>query len=342
MILVNSPGSWSHIYSPFMHSHWHGLTPTDLVFSFFLFVVGSAMFFALKKTDFKLDIGQTLKIFKRGILIFLIGVLLNAYPTFPAPENMRILGALQRIALCYVIAAFLVMTLSRSSLLITCGMTLVSYMAVLVFFGGNMPFSLEQNLIRTVDLLIIGQNHMWNIQQIAFDPEGLLSTLPATINVIIGFLITQYISGIDCRKKVVSQLLQIGGLMLIIGFAWHQYMPINKSLWTSSYVLVSSGAASITLAFFIYLIDMKKLNRPIKPLLVYGTNPLFIYVLSWVWFESYVLFNIGDITLYQWLFDSINQVMPAKLASFIFALSHVFLFWLFSQWLYKNKIFIKL
>ena len=341
MILVNTPGSWSYVYSPLLHAQWHGLTPTDLVFPFFLFIVGSAMFFAFKKQDFQLTGPTALKIIKRGCLIFLIGLALNAYPFMSSVDSLRIMGVLQRIGLAYIFAAFIVLSFQRNQVLLISLIILIAYHFILMSVGDG-AYGLESNLVRGLDLTILSANHMYQGTGIAFDPEGLLSTLPAIVSALLGFEVTRFISQLESKQASFVKLLQMGGVAIVVGLLLNFIVPINKALWTSSYVIYTTGFACLTLAFFVYIIDIKRIEKPVTPLLVYGTNPLFIYVISWLWVASYGFFDVGNIGLHQWLFTSLADTFPEKLASFIFAFSHVALFWWFSKMLFDRKIFIKI
>ena len=341
MILVNSPGSWDFVYSPLLHANWHGCTPTDLVFPFFLFIVGSAMFFAFKKAQFNLDRELTTKVLKRGLWIFLIGLGLNAYPFMDPFDKLRVMGVLQRIAIAYVIAAFIVLSFRKVAVITISLLILVAYSLLLLSVGGS-AYGLEGNLVRQIDLAILTSAHMYQGMGVAFDPEGLLSSLPAVVNVLVGFEVTRLISQYQDKKQSMLKLIQLGVAMVVFGLLADLVIPINKALWTSSYVLFTSGMACLVLALFVYLIDIKKVKRPIEPLMVYGTNPLFVYVLSWLWLTTYLYIDINDTDLYKWLFNSLHQVFSGKLSSFIFAFSHVALFWWVSKWLYQRKIFIKI
>jgi predicted acyltransferase len=341
MILVNTPGSWSHVYAPLLHADWHGCTPTDLVFPFFLFIIGSAMYFSFQKIDFKFSLEQANKVIKRGMIMFIIGLLLNAYPFIPL-EDLRILGVLQRIGLAYIMAGLIVLLFKRKGILIISIALLVGYWLLLLSSGAGTAFTLEGNIVRQFDLFILGGEHIYSGKGVAFDPEGLLSTFPAVVNMLIGFEITRFITTRKNKEECVKQLTFIGACLLLIAMLWGTLLPINKSLWTSSFVLFSSGIACITLAVFIYIIDIKNIDKPVSPLLVYGTNPLFIYVLSWVWVATYFYIDMGSVDLHQWIFGMLSSFMNASLASFIFALSHVVLFWYISRMLYLRKIFIKI
>lgn len=341
MILVNTPGSWSHVYAPLLHAKWHGLTPTDLVFPFFMFIVGSAMFFALSKQNFQLNQASVLKIIRRGGTIFLIGLLLNAYPFTGALETLRIMGVLQRIGIAYIFAALIILCCGKKQGVLVGVLILIIY-PVLLALSGDGAYSLESNLVREFDLFLLGSSHMYQGFGVAFDPEGLLSTLPSIVSILAGFEITRIVSQTESKQQSMMFLIKLGAVCLALGWLINNWIPINKALWTSSYVVYTTGFACLTLAFFVYLIDIKNINKPIQPLLVYGTNPLFIYVLSWVWVASYGLFTVGDVGLHAFMFEWLAQALPAKLASFVFALVHVIFFWWCSRWLYRRKIFIKI
>lgn len=341
MILVNTPGTWSHVYAPLLHAEWHGLTPTDLVFPFFLFIIGSAMFFSFKKTNFAASPEQFRKILKRGFIMFFIGFMLNIIPFTTNIEDWRIMGVLQRIGIAYAIAACLVLILNRTGIFIVSAVTLLSYWGLLLSIGDG-ALTIDGNIIRQFDLAVLGANHMYTMRGVAFDPEGLLSTIPAVVSMLLGFELTRYLTSISDKKNSVIKLTLIGGLAIGFGALWGLLLPINKSLWTSSYVIYTTGFACLLLAAFIWLIDIMKQVKLAEPLLVYGTNPLFVYVLSFLVVTLYLNINIGDMTMYAWLYQQLSHIFTAKLASFIFAFSHVVLFWFVSLKLYQRKIFIKI
>jgi predicted acyltransferase len=341
MILVNTPGTWSHVYSPLLHADWNGATPTDLVFPFFLFIIGSAMFFSFKKSDFAASPDQFIKIIKRGFIMFFIGFMLNVIPFTTSIEDWRIMGVLQRIGIAYTIAACLVLLLNRRGVFIISTVILLGYWALLLSAGGD-ALTLEGNIIRQFDLAVFGANHMYTMRGVSFEPEGLLSTLPAVVNMLLGFELTRYLTSITDKKSSVIKLTLIGGLAIGFGSLWGLVLPINKSLWTPSYVIYTTGFACLLLAAFIWLIDIMKQTKLAEPLLVYGTNPLFVYVLSFLVVTLYLNLHISDLTMYAWLYQQLTNVFELKLASFIFALSHVVLFWFVSLKLYQRKIFIKI
>ncbi len=348
MIIVNNPGSWSHVYAPLLHSKWHGWTPTDLVFPFFLFMVGTAMWYSFKKNDHKLDKGMSRKIIRRTVLIFLIGIFLNAFPVYTVElESFRIMGVLQRIAIAYGVASFIVLLFNFRNTVITSIGILLGYWVILLIFGGQTPFSLEGNIVRNVDLFIFGENHMYGGFGIPFDPEGLLSTLPATVNVLFGFMAGRIIDKNSDKLKAISQLVIYGTIFLVVGLIWDFVLPINKPIWTSSYVLVTCGLAGILLAMFIWVIDIKGQQKWAHPLLVFGMNPLFIYVLAGVWARLLNLIKIpnedGLISLNGWMYnDLLLPWFGPYNASLLFALHLGILFWLIGLWLFRKKIFIKI
>lgn len=347
MIVVNTPGSWAYIYPPLRHSEWHGATPTDLVFPFFLFIVGVAMWFSFKKYDHKMSSPAVLKILKRTALIFLIGLFLNAFPKFNF-EHLRIMGVLQRIALAYGLAGISVLLLPRWGRWVFSIFVLISYWILMYFMGGQDPYSLEHNFARGIDITLFGEAHVYKGFGIPFDPEGLFSTLPAMINVVFGYLVGEIISTTKDSTKIISKLIPLGLLGVVLGLTWDLPFPINKPIWTSSYVFYTVGMALLVLSIFVWLIDIKGFKKWTTPLLVYGTNPLLIFVLSIVWVKVIIYlvhFGQGDdrISGYGWLYNSVFVPIGGQMfGSLLFALFHGVLFWAVGYVLYKKKIFLKL
>lgn len=341
MILVNTPGTWSHVYSPLLHADWHGCSPTDLVFPFFLFIIGSAMFFSFKKSDFSAEPTQFARIVKRGFIMFLIGFMLNVIPFNVPMDEWRVMGVLQRIGIAYVIAASVVLLFNRRGIFIVSTLILLGYWLLLLSVG-DAGLTIEGNIIREFDLAVLGANHMYTMRGVSFDPEGLLSTIPAVVNMLLGFELTRYLTSIKNKKNSVIKLIIIGGLAIVFGVLWGLVFPINKSLWTSSYVIYSTGFACLLLAFFVWLIDIKGQEKIVAPLLVYGTNPLFVYVLSFLFVTVYLNIPVGNSTLYHWLYAQFTLIAEPTLASFLFAFSHVVLFWFVSLKLYQGNVFIKI
>lgn len=331
MILVNTPGSWSHVYAPLLHADWHGATPTDFVFPFFLFIVGSAMVFSQRSQSALSRSAQSLKILRRTVILFAIGVFLNYYPFKVELESLRVLGVLQRIALAYAICAFMIMLPFKLRMATAVAIAALYW---LLYALPNYDYSLANNPVRQLDVMLLGAQHLWQGKGIAFDPEGLLSTLPAALNVLAGYEITRLI--IQGNSKIILGI--AGVVMIAVALLWHPLHPINKSLWTSSFALLSAGVATLVLLLLIQLEKLSALAKPFKAFATYGENPLFIYVLSWLWVASYSLININGQTPGSWLYQSLGSFTSALNASLIYALLHVLLFWLIALFLHKKKI----
>jgi predicted acyltransferase len=347
MITVNNPGSWSHIYAPLKHSAWHGCTPTDLVFPFFLFIVGVSMFFSFAKYDSKPDTKSLLKVLKRTALIFIIGLFLNSFPQWQTDySKLRIMGVLQRIALAYGIGAVIVLVVNRKYLPFLAAFILLVYWGILYFLGSAEPYSLSGNLAPEVDSFILGEAHIYKGFGLPFDPEGLLSTFPSIATVILGFMAGGLISKTE-KARITLYLLLYGAGGVVIGIIWGQFFPINKPLWTSSYVIYSAGLACIIMAILIWIIDLKGYTKWTSFFVVFGMNPLFIFALAGIWariLTRIIKIHDGDtvVTGYNWLYMKIFQPVAGDLnGSLLFALSHIAVFWFICYVLYKRKIFIK-
>ncbi len=348
MILVNTPGSWSHIYAPLEHSKWHGCTPTDLVFPFFLFVVGVSMFFSFSKYGNTLNSDSLLKIGKRTVIIFAIGLFLNSFPQWTTDySELRIMGVLQRIALAYGIGAVIVLASPRKYLPYIGAAILLFYWTLMYFLGGTDPFSLEGNATMAFDSAVLGVNHLYKGFGIPFDPEGLLSTIPAIVTVIVGFLVGSAVKDTE-KKKVPRQLILFSAAAIVAGLIWGLIFPINKPLWTSSYVLYTAGWTCLVLALLIWIIDLKGYSKWTSFFVVFGMNPLFIFALSGLWARIFGrLIKIAGpdgelISGSTWLYKQVFMPLAGELnGSLLFAIFHVLVFWLIGYVLYRKKIFIK-
>jgi predicted acyltransferase len=347
MITVNNPGSWSHIYAPLRHAAWHGCTPTDLVFPFFLFIVGVSMFFSFSKYEYKIDGKSLYKIAKRTALIFIIGLFLNSFPQWQQDfSKLRILGVLQRIALAYGLGSIIVLAARKSWLPYISAVILLAYWGILYFFGGTEPYSLEGNAATGFDKLLIGESHLYKGFGIPFDPEGLLSTIPAIVTVILGYLAGGVIANTE-KPKLPLRFLLLGAAGIGAGLLWSLVFPINKPLWTSSYVLYTAGWASVVMALLIWIIDLKGYKRWTGFFVVFGMNPLFIYALAGVWARVLTrLIKIEDgekvVNGYNWLYINIFQPLAGDInGSLLFALSHIVVYWFICYLLYRWRIFIK-
>ena len=354
MILVNNPGSWDHVYAPLEHADWHGFTPTDAVFPAFLFAVGAALHVALKRTNRPLPYpspasgrGEVTipwaRILRRTAMLFAIGLALNAFPFNEPLHTLRIMGVLQRIALCYGIAAIAVCVLSPRQLLVFALALLLGYWACLVVFATGDPYSLADNAVRRLDLALLGASHLWQGKQIAFDPEGLLGTVPATVNVLAGYGAARWLDARALDAALLRRLFAVAVLLTAAALAWSVVLPINKALWTPSYVLLTCGLDLALLALLIWAIDGRGWNALAVPLEVFGLNPLFLYVLSWLWVEVYALIpsaEHGD--AYAWLYAQFLRIASPLNASLLFALAHVALFWLVAWLLWRRRIAIRI
>ncbi len=349
MITVNNPGSWEYIFSPLEHSKWHGCTPTDLVYPFFLFVVGVSMFFSFSKYNNSLNKESLLKIGKRTLLIFAIGLFLNAFPQALTDfSKLRIMGVLQRIAIAYGFAALIALAVPRKWLPLAGVSILLLYWGILSWFGVGDPYSLSGNAVIPLDKAILGESHMYKGFGIPFEPEGLLSTVPAIVTVIIGYLTGGLIKQTEA-VKVPQKLVIFGIAGVLVGYLWGLQFPINKPLWTSSYVIYAAGWALLSLALLIWMIDIKGWSRWTSFFVVFGMNPLAIFAFSGLYVKSILrLVHIpqpdGSVANgYTWIFQHIFSPLctDQKIASLLFALGHIVFFWLVGWVLYKKKIFIK-
>ncbi|WP_049723738.1 acyltransferase family protein [Gilvimarinus polysaccharolyticus] len=339
MVLVNTPGSWSYVYTPFLHADWHGATPTDFIFPFFLFIVGSAMYFSNRASQGVSYSVRSVKILRRTLLLFVIGLLLNAYPFTGDLDHLRILGVLQRIALAYGLAAFIIWLPGVYRLLVSAFLLLGYYLLLNLV---PEPYTVADNLVRQLDLLVLGADHLWQGKGMAFDPEGLLSTLPAVVNVIFGFEAARILVASDNKHRAQIVLALMSVAAIVAALLWHPVFPINKSLWSSPFVLLSSGAA---IAVLLLLVQLERLSvvRPVfNAFTMLGKNPLFIYILSIVWAKSYYLFSINGGSSYQYFFEFLARWMSNYNASLVFALIHVAVLWCIAWWLDRKNIVIAL
>jgi predicted acyltransferase len=341
MIVVNDPGSWSYIYAPLKHADWHGATPTDLVFPFFLFIVGVSISLSLSKR--KVSGNLYFKIIKRSIIIFLLGIFLALFPKFDF-ENLRIVGVLQRIAIVYLVCAVLYLNTSFSAQLKIGVGLLLFYWTTMMFipFGGNLAGTLEpgNNFAAWVDSFVLPGR----MYQETWDPEGFYSTIPSIATGITGMLCGKIILNTNnSLKDKIIKLFYWGVLMLIIGHFWDYIFPINKHIWTSSYVLFSSGLGMMILAMSIWVIDEKKYTSNIKFGLVFGSNAIVAYVLHgivWRLFQIPIISGVGLQKL--WMDTGVNLGLPAKFVSLDWAIFYTIVIYFIVYQLYKKKIFIKI
>ncbi|OFY62323.1 MAG: hypothetical protein A2V64_03005 [Bacteroidetes bacterium RBG_13_43_22] len=345
MIIVNTPGSWNYVYPPLSHAKWHGCTPTDLVFPFFLFIVGVSMWYSFKKYGHEINTGSLLRILRRTIAIFAVGIFLAIFPYFNRDySTLRIMGVLQRIAVAYGIGAVICLAVRREYLWIVTAILLVLYWALLALFGGPEPYSLEGNLVQKVDAAILGTNHLYRGYGVPFDPEGLLSTLPAIGTVLIGYFIGEILGKETPSGRTVLKLLLFGVASAGLGLLWGLVFPVNKPIWTSSYVLYTAGWAMAVLAVIYYLADVLRFQKWGLFFMVFGMNALFSFVLAGIWTRLMYFIKIQENTsLYSWFYEKICIPVAGNMnGSLMFALIQMLLIWVIALILYKKKILIRL
>lgn len=348
MIIVNSPGSWDFIYGPFNHAQWHGFTPTDLVFPSFLFAVGNAMSFVMKKFEDQPEYVFWSKILKRTVIIFLLGFLMYWYPFFhdghlkPLAET-RIFGVLQRIALCFFFASIVVHYGSQKFVTIFSVCALFGYWFLAYVFGApGDPYSLTGNASTQLDLLLVGEKHLYHGEGIAFDPEGLLSTLPAIVNVLAGYLAGQFIKRYGNSYESIARLMIVGVVLIALALVWNTVFPINKKLWTSSYVLLTVGLDLIIIPVLIYLIEIRRATRWTYFFVVFGKNPLVIYLLSEILLITFGFLMIGNTSVQEWIYTNLFLSWTSPInASLLFAIAFMLLCWVAGYLLDRRKIYLK-
>jgi predicted acyltransferase len=379
MIMVNNPGSWEHIYAPLDHSPWHGVTPTDLVFPFFLFAVGNALAFVIPRLEVAGPSVFWKKIIKRTFLIFFIGLMLNWMPfvkwdndhlafklwgyidTEGHPAGVRILGVLQRIALAYFFASIIIYFLKiRGAFFISC-VILLGYWFLCVAGNPADPFSLTGWFGTNVDKAILGEGHMYhgeslNGHPVAFDPEGFMSLFGAIVQVIFGYLAGDYIIKKGKTAEMVNGLFVAGAIFLFAGYAWDMVFPLNKKIWTSSYVVYTTGLAMVILAVMIYLIELKNKRGGLTKFFdVFGKNPLFIFILSGFLPRALGLIRIPSsetdatgkpiyLSPFGWFYEHVCKPIFSsnfKNGSLLYALCMITFLWLIVWWMDKKKIYVK-
>lgn len=350
MILVNNPGTWSNVYPPLLHAKWFGCTPTDLIFPFFLFIVGVAITLSLSKRKNRGD-DQTkliLNIFRRSFILFLLGLILSGFPYFDL-STIRIPGVLQRIAVVYLISSILFLKISIKSIVHITWILLLIYWGLMTLIpvpGVGYP-NLEPttNLAAWLDNLLLG-GHLWKATKV-WDPEGILSTIPAISTSLIGIITGHWLQGNKDKTEKTVWLFVFASLLMFAGYVWDGWFPMGKSIWTSSYVLYTGGLALNFLAICVWFIDVKKITWWIKPFQVYGMNAITVFFLSGIVGRLLYLIKFTNsageqVSIKQYLFANLflTWLSPVN-ASLLWAIAYV-LIWLGLMWiLYKKSIFIK-
>lgn len=384
MILVNNPGNWMYLFAPLGHAKWHGCTPTDLVFPFFLFAVGNAMAFVMPRLRESGDAVFWKKVLRRTALIFLVGLFLNWWPFMQwqgdalvfkhwvDPEDpangIRILGVLQRIALAYCFASILAYYLKEKWLVLASVTLLLLYWMLCYALGGQDPYSLDGWFGTAVDKQLLGVAHLYKGEGVPFDPEGLVSTLPAIVQVVFGYLAGQFIrsqgkvswlwpklpSSVEPIYGMLSGLFVVAVLFCLAGMFWGLEFPINKKIWTSSYVLYTTGLALLTIGVVIWFIEVLAAKNALTRFFdVFGKNPLFIFVLSGLlprlsglWRIKTGVNDAGEYiytTPLNWFYTHVCAQVPGppELGSFCYALAFLGLCWVICYVLDKKGVYIK-
>jgi len=350
MVLVNNPGTWSSIYWPLEHAEWHGWTPTDLVFPFFLFIVGVSitLAFARRVEEGSVKRDLYLKVIKRSAIIFGLGLFLNGFPFFQL-GTIRIAGVLQRIAVCYLIASLIFLTTKiRTQLLIAVALLIVYWLVMTRIAAPGYALgdlSKEGSIASFVDRVILRQ-HIWRQGRI-YDPEGLLSTIPAVATTLFGILAGHWLRSERPQFEKVVGMFVVGAVCVALGWAWNPFFPINKPLWTSSYVLFTGGLALQFLAICYWLIDIQGYRRWAWPFEVFGVNALALFVGSALMVKLMGLIKIpaGDgtqISSQGWIFRKLFLTWASPINASLFYAIGFILLWLFLMWLlYRKRVFIK-
>lgn len=374
MLLVNNPGTWSAIYPPLEHAAWHGWTPTDLIFPFFLFIVGITTELSLRARRARGDDERAIlrQILRRGALIFLFGFLLSGFPFFTWPpalpeasfldrvvdriEHWRVLGVLQRIGLAYLFGALLTWRTTLRQQVAIVAVLLFGYWALMTLVpvpdtGVAGRFVLDkpdQLLSAWLDRTVLGTNHLW-IGGKTWDPEGLLSTVPAIGTMILGTFAGRWIAHQErALTDRLAGLFAVGALTMMLGLVWHWVFPINKSIWTSSYVLFTAGMGAVALATCMWIIDVMQVRRWTFPFVVYGTNPMLAFLGSglmaritssiWTWDTG----TGSRISAQGFVFNTLYASwLPPREASFAYALSFVALWFLILWGAWKRGFVLK-
>jgi len=356
MILVNNPGSWGHIYPPLEHAEWNGWTPTDLIFPFFLFIVGVAMTFSFgklfEKGVPKPDIYK--KVVKRALILFGLGLAMHIFPLVRFDplrwfdfSHMRIMGVLQRIGVAYLFASIIVIEFQRRGQAYWAFGLIIFYWIIMKtipvpgYGAGNL--SIEGNLATYIDNMFM-PGHLWKPH---WDPEGFLSTIPAISTVLMGVLTGHLLRSDKSKLDRTVYMFVFGNIGLVAGIIMNEWFPINKGLWTSSYVIFTAGFALEILAMCFWVIDVKGYQKWAKPFVIYGMNAIAVFVLSGLMAKMMYMIKFtyhgSKISVQGFIYQHLLLPLASPInASLIYALLYV-LFWLWMMWiLYKRKIFIKI
>jgi predicted acyltransferase len=375
MLLVNNPGTWSAIFPPLEHAAWDGWTPTDLIFPFFLFIVGITTYLSMSARRARGDDDRALvkQILRRGIIIYLLGFAMAMFPFYQwgtidslpnasawqrivfRIEHVRILGVLPRIAIVYICAGLLTLKTTLKQQIVIIASLLLGYWFAMTLIpvpgegaiGAALLHTKDRNLAAYLDRLILGTNHIW-IGGVTFDPEGPMSTIPAIGTAMLGVIAGRWLA---LKEKPllerITGLFAVGSLGMVLGLMWNWSFPINKSLWTSSYVLFTAGMACVALATIMWIVDYVNVKGWTKPFVVYGVNPIVAFVGSGVMARLiYTLWHVNYNSKSTAIQDAIYQSvflpwLPERVASLAFAITFVLLWYGILLVLYRKKIILK-
>lgn len=329
MILVNNPGSWTHVYAPLRHAEWHGWTPTDMVFPFFLWISGLAMTlsFARRKREGADKSKLLLHALRRGALIVLIGLALNFFGN-PDIHSFRIPGVLPRIGVCYFAATALAIYLSRKQLAIAAASLLAVYSTLMLTWPSSDPWSIENNFARHIDGIVL-TGHMWS-QTKVWDPEGVVSTIPAIVSVLLGILAGALLERRDPKAFAVW-----GAILVTAGYALSPWIPFNKALWTPSFTLLMAGLASALFGLVFWLVENNIWQRGTRFFEIYGTNAIVSFVASGMLARALSKQKPG-------IYEALQSVASPINASLLYALLNVALIWLLAWILWRRKWYVRL
>lgn len=339
MVIVNNPGDWGTVYAPLLHADWHGWTPTDLIFPFFLFIVGVSITLSRRTASWG-------SIFRRTTIIFALGLFLNGFPRFDL-ETWRIPGVLQRIAVCYLAAAVVYRVVGRrpsatpagtrrtASVLLTIAFALcVGYWALMTLVPPSAgDLTPEGNLGAHIDRAVMS-GHLWKPR---WDPEGLLSTIPAIATTLFGIVAGLWIGSAATPSRKAVALGAAGVLGVVLGYVWNPFFPINKALWTSSYVLFTAGAACLLLAFCYWTIDVQGWRGWTKPFVILGSNAIALYVASGLLADTLGVTGAGR-AIYV---STFAPIASPKNASLLYALANLALLFALLAWMHRRRIFLR-
>jgi predicted acyltransferase len=355
MIVVNTPGTGAQFYPYLTHANWFGFTLADLVFPSFLFAMGNAMSFSMVKMKETAAAAFWKKVVKRSVIIFLLGYLMYWFPFFrqgmdgvwelkPFAET-RVMGVLQRIALCYFATSIILYYLSEKAAIILSAIFLLGYWAILYLFGqSGGELDMATNAVTHFDLSILGEGHIYKRDSIPFDPEGILSTLPAIVNVVGGFIAGKFIQRIGKSFEGIAKLLIVGFLLMALARWWDLVLPISKKLWTGSFVLYTVGIDLCIMAILIYLIELKQQHFGVEFCTIFGKNPMFIYLFSELFYVALRLIPVNpEMDAFEWFSESIVQrIFPGSFGAFVTAIVFMLVCWSLGWWLNKKRIYIKI